>query len=222
MTITADLVARQLAHLRDRIAGAGGDPGRVTVVAVTKGMGPDAVVAALACGLWEIGENYAQELLAKREGIEPGPRWHLIGPVQRNKVRALAPAVSSWDAVDRLAAGETIARFAPGARVLVQVNTTGEATKSGCRPEVAPELVDQLGRLGLDVAGLMTIGPPGPPDAARPAFASLRALADSLELPERSMGMSADLEVAVQEGATQLRVGSALFGPRLGRPGLRR
>jgi hypothetical protein len=219
-----------LASVRRRIAAAGGDPSGVVVVAVTKGFGVDAVRAALDAGITDLGENYAQELLGKVEALGPigpqesrdaGPRpaaraarWHFLGPVQRNKVAALAGSVDRWHSVDRLAIGESIARRQPGARVLVQVNATGEATKHGCRPEEAVELVSQLRRLPLDVSGLMTIGPIGPPEESRPAFRLVAQLGRRLGLGELSMGMTDDLEVAIQEGATMVRIGRGLFGPR--------
>ena len=215
----------RLGEARERIQRAGGDPTRVRVVAVTKAFGPEAVEAALGGWLYDIGENYAQELLAKREaclsaGLPPAT-WHFLGPLQRNKAKALAPAVDLWQAVDRVEAGRSIARHAPGAAVLVEVRT-GEATKAGCAVEDAPALVDELRGLGLDVRGLMTIGPAGDPERARPGFARLAALAAQLELAEVSMGMSGDLEVAIQEGATIVRLGTALFGPRPDRGDLRR
>ncbi len=218
-------VPDRLALVRERIAAAGGDPGEVAVVAVTKGHGPDAVAAALAAGVVDVGENYAEELRRKHEAAGPGPpapRWHFLGHVQRRKVRSIAGVVHLWQGVDRRAAGAEIAVRAPGASVLVQVNVSGEAAKNGCRPEDTRSLVEDLRGLGLGVGGLMAMGPAGPPEAARPGFRRLVALADDLGLPERSIGMSDDLEVAVQEGATMVRVGRALFGPRSPAPDLRR
>lgn len=217
--MNADDVTERVDGVRERIRAAGGDPARIQLVAVTKGFGADVVEVALACGLLDIGESYAQELQAKAGTIgAPGAgavRWHFIGGIQRNKVRRIAHLVHLWHGVDRLSTGEEIARRAPGAAVLVQVNTSGEPQKSGCPPSLAPGVVDGVRDLGLDVRGLMAIGPAGPPEAARPAFRTLVALADRLGLPERSIGMTGDLEVAVQEGATMVRVGNALFGPRL-------
>lgn len=209
----APTVAENLAVLRERLAGAGADPDRVRVVAVTKGFGADAVRAALDAGLRDLGENYAQELLAKAS-VSPEVRWHFIGPVQRNKVASLAGHVTMWHSVDRLEVAEAIARRQPGGRILVQVNSSGEVSKHGCRLDQAPELVDAGRRLGLDVAGLMTIGPLGPPECARRGFREVAALQRRLGLAELSMGMTADLEIAVQEGATMVRVGRALFGAR--------
>jgi PLP dependent protein len=151
----------------------------------------------------------------------PAPRWHAIGRLQRNKVRKAAPFVTLWHSVDRLSLGAEIARWAPGASVLVQVNTSGEEAKGGCSPAMAAGTVEGLIDLGLDVQGLMTIAPAGPPEVARPAFHAARELRDRLGLSELSMGMTGDLEVALSEGATLVRVGSGLFGPRPGGGGAR-
>jgi PLP dependent protein len=211
-----DLPGR-VAAVRERIARAGGDPSAVRLVAVTKGFDAAVVRAAVDAGLSDIGESYVQELVAKAAELEGSPQpvhWHFVGRLQRNKVRKAAPHVSLWHSVDRLALGAEIARFAPGAAVLVQVNASGEANKAGCVPAMAPALADGLLDLGLDVRGLMTIAPAGPAEAARPVFRTVRQLAQRLGLAELSMGMSDDLEVAVQEGATTVRVGRDLFGPR--------
>jgi hypothetical protein len=209
-----DAVRAGLARVRSRIEAAGGDPDAVVVVAVTKGFDATAVAAAVDAGLHDLGENYAQELVAKAEGAPPSVRWHAIGRLQRNKVRLLAPHVTLWQSVDRAELGAEIARRAPGATVLAQVNVSGEAAKGGCEPDATAGLVRDLAADGLQVAGLMAIGAAGSPEAARPGFARLRDLADGLSLPVRSMGMSGDLEAAVAEGATMVRVGTALFGPR--------
>lgn len=206
-----------MAAVRARIADAGGE-GRVTLVAVTKGFGPEAVAAAVAAGVDDVGESYAQELVAKAAEVSP-PRWHFVGRLQANKVRALAATVGLWQSVDRPRLVDELARRVPGARVLVQVDVTGEPAKGGCPPAEVPALVERAADAGLVPTGLMAVGPLGPPEAARPGFRALAALADRLGLAERSMGMSADLEVAVQEGATMVRVGTALFGPRPPRAG---
>ncbi len=216
MALTAESVAAGLADVRQRIETAGGDLERITVVAVTKDFGSDAVEAAVASGLVDCGENRADQLVTKAAAGAGGRavRWHYLGSVQRNKVAKLAEHVDVWQAVDRFAAGEEIAKRAPRAHVLVQVNVSGERQKHGCSPDEAPALVEELRALDLDVEGLMAVGPTGPPEAARPGFRSLAALADQLQLPVRSMGMSDDLEVAVQEGSTMVRIGRALFGER--------
>lgn len=225
LSVSADAVAANLAAVRHRIAAAGGDPAGVRIVAVTKGFSPQVVAAALEAGAGDVGENYAQELLAKVVAMRSvggaegagrvlAPTWHFLGAVQRNKVAALAPYVALWHSVERCEAGEAIARHRPGARILVQVNVSGEASKHGCAPAAAESLVAKLRQLDLDVAGLMAVGPAGPAEAARPGFRELARLARQLGLAELSMGMSSDLEVAVQEGATMVRVGRSLFGPR--------
>ena len=232
-------VAAALERVRQRIADAGGDPAAVRVVAVTKGFGAEAVRAALGAGIADVGENYAQELLSKVEavrsagigaaadktgagsggarvqggGAELGVRWHFLGAVQRNKVATLAPVVSCWQGVARAVEGEAIARRRPGAIVLVEVDTTAASGRNGCPPEAVPGLVTELRAAQLDVRGLMTVAPTDP-EGARLAFRTVRALADDLGLSERSMGMSDDLELAVAEGSTMVRVGRALFGDR--------
>jgi hypothetical protein len=212
--VDADAVGVRLAALRARLEEAGGSD--VTVVAVTKAFGPDAVDAAVRAGLADIGENYAQECIAKlaRVTAVPRPRVHFIGGLQRNKVRDLAGLVDVWQSVDRPELGREIAKRAPGAEVMVQVDLSEEATKRGVPAAAVPALVRALDDLGLDVVGLMGIGPLAEPEAARPGFRLLRRIVDQLGLSECSMGMSADLDIAVQEGATMVRVGSDLFGPR--------
>jgi pyridoxal phosphate enzyme (YggS family) len=216
-----ETVRSNLAAVRARIEAAGGDVERVTVVVAAKRFDAATVRTALHAGLCDVGESYAQELAsvateldAALDADEVRPRWHFIGRIQRNKVRRIAELVTLWHSVDRLTHGEAIARVAPGAGVLVQVNTTGEPQKGGCEPAAAEELVEGLRAVGLDVRGVMTIGPPGPPEGARVGFRAVAELADRLGLVERSMGMTADLEVAVQEGATIVRVGTGLLGAR--------
>lgn len=204
----------RLADVRDRVERAGGDLDAITLVAVTKDFGADAVNAALDHGLVDVGENRADQLVEKAAAVTRDVRWHYLARVQRNKVHAVAPHVSLWQAVDRVAAGEEIAKRAPGAAVLVQVNISGEPQKHGARDGEVPALVDALGSLGLDVRGLMAVGPTGPPEAARAGFRAITQLANRLALPVRSMGMTDDLEVAVQEGTTMLRIGRGLFGSR--------
>lgn len=214
-----------LARVRERIVDAGGDPDVVRLVAVTKGHPVEAVQAALGAGLTDLGESYAQELVAKADQLaeadpEARVRWHAIGGLQRNKVRLLAPHVALWQSVDRLSLAGEIARRAPGAAVLVQVNVSGAEQQGGCPPTRVASVVEGCRDLDLEVRGLMAIGARGTPDEVRAGFRRLRALADQLELPERSMGMSGDLELAVAEGATMVRVGTDLFGPRMGGPGV--
>jgi PLP dependent protein len=216
-----DVVVARVDALRRRIAAAGRDPGALRIVAVTKGFTSSAVDAARAAGLDDIGENYADELVAKVGEVSassPMPRWHYLGAVQRRRVRVLAPLVSWWQTVSRAVEGETIATHAPGAVVLVEVDTTGVPGRNGCRAAEVPALVATLRARGLDVRGLMTVGPPGPPEASRSGFRLTAQLARDLGLPEVSMGMTDDLEVALSEGSTMVRVGRALFGERPVRP----
>jgi pyridoxal phosphate enzyme (YggS family) len=209
-------VALGLERVRARIEAAGGDPERIRIVAVTKGQPAEAVDAAVAAGAIHAGESYAKELLAKAPNVDRAVRWHWIGRLQRNKVRQLAPLIALWESVDRPELAAEVARQAPGAAVLVQVDVAGLATQGGCAPTEVPGLVGACQDLGLDVRGLMAIGPQGSPEVVRAGFRTVRTLADGLGLPERSMGMSGDLEAAVAEGTTAVRVGTAIFGPRGG------
>ena len=185
----------------------------IRVVAVTKGQPAAAARAAVEAGLVDLGESYAKELADKAEALEDVPaRWHWIGRLQRNKVRQIAPEVHLWQSIDRLSLAAEGARHAPGAAVLVQVNVSGAPQQGGCAPAMAPSVVEGCADLGLEVRGLMAIGAHGRPEDARAGFRALGELADRLALPERSMGMTDDLEVAVAEGSTMLRVGRALFG----------
>ena len=221
MTVPADAFpgfGARLAAIRRRIASAAPDPDRVTLLAVTKGFGPEAVQTALAAGLVAVGENYADELVAKAAALagEPGPApvWHYLGAIQRNKVPRLAPVVACWQGLGRIEEGRAIARRRPGARVLVQVDVAGLPGRGGVPPAEVPDLVADLRTEELDVAGLMAVGPPGAPEDARPGFREVARLADALDLRIRSMGMTDDLEVALEEGSTMVRLGRALFGDR--------
>jgi len=175
------------------------------------------VQAAMAAGIPDIGENYAQEMADKATslGAEASAcRWHFIGQLQRNKVRLVAPHVAVWQTVDRAGVADEIAKRQPGGSVLVQLDLTGAPERGGCAPEDVAGLVDHCRSVGLQVLGLMAVGPPGPPEDSRPGFRLLASTADALDLPVRSMGMSADLEVAVEEGSTMVRIGRDLFGAR--------
>lgn len=213
------MIADALAEVRERIAAAaaraGREPSEVLLIGASKTMPVEALGAALDAGLTDLGENRAQELLAKAPTLatrSDPPTWHFVGQLQRNKVAGLVPWVTCWHSVDRQTLGEAIARRAPGARVLVEVNLAAEPRKGGCAPGEAPGLVEGLRALDLDVIGLMTVAPR---DGARTGwFAALRDLSTSLELRELSMGMSDDFEAAIEEGATMVRVGRAIFGDR--------
>lgn len=210
------MVAERLERLRERLAAAGGPD--VDILAVTKGHPVRIAERALAVGLTDLGENYAQELDTKMGDLSGDraaeARWHFIGRLQSNKVRLLGERVAVWQSVDRLKLGREIAKRAPGAKVMAQVNIAGEGHKGGCAPEGVAELVEQLDALGLEVVGLMAVGSHDNDAATARGFAAVRRLVDDLALPTCSMGMTADLEIAVAEGSNMVRVGTALFGPR--------
>ena len=189
---------------------------RVGIVGVTKGFGAEAIDAAVTAGCDAIGENYAQEVLEKRATLERlRPEVQFLGRLQRNKVRQLVGLVDVWCSLDRAAVIDEVAKRSPGARILVQVDTTGDPAKGGCDVDETAALVDRAIGQGLMVDGLMTVGPTGSDsEAARVGFRRVRALVDQLDLVVCSMGMTDDLDVAVQEGSTQVRVGTALFGAR--------
>jgi pyridoxal phosphate enzyme (YggS family) len=208
-------------RIRRAAEAAGRDPGSVTLLAVSKTHPAPLVEQALACGQRAFGENYVQEALEKLDALAGrGAEWHLIGPLQSNKTRQVAARFDWVQSVD----GERIARRLSGQRsgslpplnVLIQVNVSGEATKSGVAPSDVPALAEAIkGMPRLRLRGLMAIPEPGA-DAAR--YRELRALyerlKDSLGLDTLSIGMSDDLETAIAEGSTMVRVGTAIFGAR--------
>lgn len=213
---SSEMIRDRLGTLRRRIETAGGDVDKVRVVAVGKTFPSAAIRAALRAGLVEFGENYADELCSKATELadEPAIRWRFIGTIQRNKLARLAPYVACYEGVARIEEGRDIARRAPDATVLVEVDTTGLAARNGVSPEAAPALVRALRSLPITVEGLMTVAPPGGGAVAEKCFRLVAALARDLGLSECSMGMSEDLEIAVAAGATEIRVGTSLFGPR--------
>ncbi len=216
-------VAANVAAVRARIARAaeraGRNPAEVRLVAAAKAKSAEFIEAAIAAGVTDVGENYVQEAAAKRAAVRAAATWHMIGRLQRNKA-GKAVEIFEWiQSVDSAALGEALSRrgVARGrpVRVLIEVNLGGEGSKGGVAPAAVPDLVARLrAQPGLSVEGFMTVPPPGPPEAARPFFRRLRELRDALGLHELSMGMSDDLEVAVEEGATMVRIGRALFGER--------
>ena len=232
-------VGERLALVRERIARAATRAGRtaqdVVLVGVAKRQPAALVTAAVRAGLRDVGENYFQEARAKiptvRASLEGSgcapPRWHFVGRLQRNKAGHVAQHFDVVQTLDRSDVGAALDRRAGQANrkleVLIEVNLSGEATKGGVDPDRLPDLLAaSTAWANLDVAGLMTMpAPSADPEAARPAFARLRRLAGSLRdapggagLRELSMGMSADFEIAIEEGATLVRVGTAIFGAR--------
>ena len=214
--------------VRDRIThhqAAGGWTHPVRIVAVTKSYGPDAVRAAVAAGLTDVGENRVQEALGKQDALrDVAVRWHLIGPLQRNKARAVVGRFALLQAVDRPELVVELARrigAGPVQPVLIEVNCSGEAQKAGVDPGALAGLLDTVrAHPVLEVQGLMTLAElTDDPARQRRAFRMLRELRDAMTaaghpLPELSMGMSADFAVAVEEGATMVRLGTLLFGER--------
>lgn len=218
----------RLAMVQDQILhhqAKGGWAHPVRIVAVTKTHGPDAVRAALAAGLEDVGENRVQEALAKQDLLPEVPvRWHLIGSLQRNKARHAAGRFALIHSVDRPELVDELAkRVSGGSRqaVLVEVNCSGEAQKGGVEPGSLPALLERIAALpALELRGLMTMAAlTGDASAQRAAFARLRTERDKMQaagyaLPELSMGMSGDFPAAVEEGATMVRLGTLLFGER--------
>ena len=211
--IDANEVADRVAHVRSVISNAGG--AAVSLVAVTKSFGIDALRAALTAGCDAAGENYAQELLEKIAEGAPSIDVHFIGALQSNKVRTLAGHIALWQSVDRDSVVDELGRRAPGATILIQVDTTGEPSKGGVTPAQLDALRVRAESRGLIVKGLMTIGPTdGTQDECEKSFGMLRHLVNEQGLSVCSMGMSADYPIAVACGSTMVRVGSGLFGDR--------
>ncbi len=215
------LVATRVAELRDRISRAGGIG--VGIVAVTKTFGIDAWSDAKFAGCEAVGENYAQELIAKSKQVERLDRLpvHFIGQLQTNKIKSLFDIVDVWQSVDRASVITELVKRHTGraidgrCEILVQVNTTSEMDKGGCDPIEVEALVHQARQGGLDVTGLMTVGPTDMDRGkTRAAFRLLKQMALDLGVGQLSMGMTADVEIAVEEGSTLVRVGTALFGQR--------
>lgn len=209
-------VAENLAAVKERIGRAGGDPDAITIVAVTKGFGPEVCRQALGAGMTVLGENRVQEALQKMREVA-GAEWHLIGHLQTNKVKAAAHRFALIQSLDSPHIAEALARIDHRQAVLVEVNVAREPQKTGAAPEGALDLLDEVSAL-LDLKGLMAMGPAdGDPT---PAFRELRTLRDRAQerlgrsLPILSMGMSSDFEAAVAQGSTMLRLGQVLFGPR--------
>lgn len=221
----------RLAQVRRRIADAcragGRDPAAVTLVAVSKFHDARAVAALAACGQTVFGESYVQEALPKMAAAPAGLTWHFIGHLQRNKAKLAVGRFALIHTLDNLELARLLQKKTGEANlvpqpVCLQVNVTGEAQKSGIATKDLPELAEAVAAMPeLDLRGLMVLPPVfDDPDAARPAFARLHELRDGLAvrlglpLPVLSMGMSGDLEAAILEGATHVRVGTDLFGPR--------
>lgn len=213
-----------LERVRAAEARAGRPSGTVELVAVSKLQPPEAIRAAYAAGARAFGENYAQELRDKAEALSglQGLRWHAIGPLQTNKARYVARSAHVFHALDRLEVAQELSRRRTGSplAVYVEVNVAGEGSKSGVAPETLRTLIDAVRPLpGLELVGLMTMPPLAPADEVRPYFRALAALAHEHGLRGLSMGSTQDYEAAIEEGATVVRVGTAIFGERPRRGG---
>ncbi|MGA7763338.1 MAG: YggS family pyridoxal phosphate-dependent enzyme [Candidatus Binataceae bacterium] len=229
--LTHDEIAARLTAARERIARAARraerNPAAVRLVLASKTQPPEAIRAAYAAGAREFGENYVQEAAAKQDALADledleDVRWHLIGHLQTNKARDAVNRFALIHSLDsaRLASALGRARPAPRVPVLIEVNAAGEASKSGVAPAEVERLIEAA-RATVEILGLMTIPPPATdPERSRSHFATLRAMRDrlaaatGLALSELSMGMTDDFEVAIEEGATIVRVGRAIFGER--------
>jgi pyridoxal phosphate enzyme (YggS family) len=214
-------VARRVAELRQRVAASCASSGRpegaVTIIAACKGFGSSHISAARDCGIIDFGENYLQEALSKRPDCPPNLVWHYIGRLQSNKLRRI---VGHFDWVHTLDRAEHVEAFAGAAvNALIEVNIAEEPQKAGVLPGELAKFVENVYHLpGVRFRGLMTMGPANRnPEDTRPYFIKMRRLLEGLGIREAdclSMGMSSDFEVAIQEGATHIRIGSGVFGPR--------
>lgn len=220
-------IAANISTLESRILSAARaaqrDPAAIGLLAVSKTKSADAIREAYAAGLRDFGENYLQEALGKQAELTDLPLcWHFIGPIQSNKTRAIAENFAWVHSVDRLKIAQRLSEQRPEGleplNICIQVNVSGEASKSGCTPEDLPALVASISELPrLKLRGLMAIPEPTEDvNAQAAAFAAVRTLRDNLNLPldTLSMGMSHDLEAAIAQGATWVRIGTALFGAR--------
>ena len=230
--IDGKVIRENLEKVYERIEAAAKRAGRdarsITLVAVTKTFGPEAVLAAYEAGQRHFGENYVQEARAKIEAVnKPDIVWHMIGHLQTNKAKYAVKMFDLVETVDSVKLANELNKRAGKVgkvqKVLIEVNLGGEESKSGCDEAGAFELAEYVGSLpNLELLGLMTIPPFLPPEEVRPYFRRLRELAERIEakgypgvsMKHLSMGMSADFEVAIEEGATIVRVGTAIFGPR--------
>lgn len=227
------MIGDTIEQIRDRIAkrceAVGRRSSEITLLAVSKTFSAEKVAEAVQHGVFDVGENYVQELLQKRSSLnDERIRWHFIGHLQSNKVRNIIDWISLIHAVDSIRLANEINSRAGKSRrivdVLLEVNTTGEQSKFGLPPERTAEFVKELKDLSnIRISGLMTIGPFLPdPEGSRPMFRKLRELKDEFEklhqpnvlMKHLSMGMTGDFEIAIEEGATILRIGTAIFGSR--------
>lgn len=207
------LIGDNLERIRERIARAGD----TQLIAVSKKVSPERIEEALAAGQTLFGESKVQEAKAKIPIVSGRARWHMVGHLQSNKARDAVELFELIHSVDSVSLATELNKWAERAgktqAILLEVNVSGEASKFGLKPEDVPGVLDQINALPrIEVRGLMTIPPVG--KEARPFFRQLREIRDHLGLTELSMGMSHDFEVAIEEGATMVRIGTAIFGER--------
>jgi PLP dependent protein len=219
-------VRTSLAAIQERIEDvcdkAGRPPEGVRLIAVTKKVDPERVREAVSLGITDLGENYVQEAMKKVEALGQGPVWHMIGHIQANKVKYIPQIFDYVHSVDRWEILEGLERYGKELSVLFEVNLSGETQKSGTTKDGLRAILERAGNLHkVRPVGLMTMPPfSTDPEEARPAFRGLRELLEDvnrefgLGMVELSMGMSGDFEVAIEEGATMVRIGTALFGER--------
>jgi hypothetical protein len=220
--VPGDSVSSRLVQVRERIASAcarsGRSPESIRLLAVTKVFGPDVIREAYDLGLRDFGENYIQEMERKAPAIADlaDAHFHLIGHLQNNKSKKAAELFSAIDTVDTARLASRLNAEGKPLDVMIEVKLSSEVSKSGAMPGYLPELVHAIGNCpNLRLTGLMTVPPwSEDPEQSRPYFAQLRGLAEDFGLSELSMGMSHDFEAAIEEGATWVRVGTALFGRR--------
>ena len=214
--LSREEVIDRAGRLRERVLALGGD--QVEILAVTKGFGPWAVKIASDCGFQNIGESYAQELTAKWSELTQDERdsvhVHFIGKMQTNKVRKVASIVKIWQTIDRPSLIEELSKRCPASSVMVQINVARNDSQGGCRITEAGDLINKAKSAGLNVAGLMAIGPQGDERTIQAAYKEIVSLADDWGLEHRSIGMSNDLGIAIECGSTMIRIGTALFGDR--------
>ena len=184
----------------------------VRLIGVTKGLGIEAINAAKNLGIKDFGENYAQELLEKESLVSGDTNWHFIGQIQSNKIRKVSHVVATWHSVTSTKIAKEIHKRNKNASILLQVSIKGPSNRKGFKIEEIPNVVNELRNEGVNLSGLMTMGVPENKKETRESFVKLRQLADALELQECSMGMSGDFEIALESGATMIRIGSAIFG----------
>lgn len=214
--LSREEVIDRAGRLRERIAVLGGD--RVEILAVTKGFGSWAIKLASECNFENVGESYAQELSGKWSELSHAERAdvnvHFIGKMQTNKVRKVSSIVKVWQTVDRPSLINELSKRCPNASVMVQIKLVRNESQGGCQIAEASGLINMARSAGLDVAGLMAIGPQAEAATIRTAYKDIVALADEWGLKHRSIGMSNDLDIAIECGSTMVRIGTALFGDR--------